>query len=48
MRYEGLTNIRGEDDENFVAIIEFPMRERRNVPAVDLLKLRAEPLVSRC
>jgi len=28
MRYEGLTNIRGEDDENFVAIIEFPMRER--------------------
>jgi len=48
MRYEGLTNIRGDNNENLVAIIEFPMRERRNVPPVDLLKLRAEPLVSRC
>ena len=48
MRYEGLTNIRGDDAENLVAIIEFPARERRSVPAVDLVKLRAEPLAPRC
>jgi hypothetical protein len=48
MRYDGLTNIRDEQGSNHVAIIEFPLRERRIVPLVDLLKLRAEPLVSRC
>ncbi|MBM4199465.1 MAG: hypothetical protein FJ198_07225 [Gammaproteobacteria bacterium] len=48
MRYEGLTNIHDDNNENLVAIIEFPLRERRTVPAVDLLKLRAETLVSRC
>ncbi|MFM7432753.1 MAG: hypothetical protein ACKO3O_04585 [Gammaproteobacteria bacterium] len=48
MRYEGLTNIHGDNNGNLVAIIEFPLRERRTVPAVDLLKLRAETLVSRC
>jgi hypothetical protein len=48
MRYEGLTNIRGSDGANLVATIEFPARERRSVPAVDLVSLRAEPLVPRC
>jgi len=48
MRYEGLTNIHDDNNENLMAIIEFPLRERRTVPAVDLLKLRAETLVSRC
>ena len=48
MRYEGLTNIRGSDGANLVATIGFPARERRSVPAVDLVRLRAEPLVPRC
>lgn len=48
MRYDGLSNIRDEAGRNHIAIIEFPLRERRAVPAVDLVKLRAEPLVSRC
>lgn len=48
MRYDGLTNIRDDSGKNHIAIIEFPLRERRTVPATDLLKLKAEPLVSRC
>lgn len=48
LRYDGLSNIRDEAGRNHIAIIEFPLRERRTVPAVDLVKLRAEPLVSRC
>lgn len=48
MRYDGLSNIRDEGGGNHVAVIEFPLRERRLVPAVDLSKLRAEPLVARC
>lgn len=48
LRYEGLTNIRDDSGANFVAIIDFPSRARRSVAAVDLVSLRAEPLVSRC
>ena len=48
MRYDGLSNIRDDAGRNHIAVIEFPARERRTVPAVDLVKLRAEPLVSRC
>ena len=48
LRYDGLTNIRDDSGGNHVAIIEFPARERRVVPSVDLVKLKAEPLVSRC
>lgn len=47
-RYEGLTNIRGEDGDNLVAVIEFPSRERRSGAESDFVKLRAEPLVPRC
>jgi len=47
-RYEGLTNIRGSDGQNLVAIIEFPTRERRSGVESDFVKLRAEPLVPRC
>jgi hypothetical protein len=47
-RYEGLTNIRGTDGQNLVAIIEFPSRERRSGVESDFVKLRAEPLVPRC
>ncbi len=47
-RYEGLTNIRGSDGQNLVAIIEFPSRERRSGVEGDFVKLRAEPLVPRC
>jgi hypothetical protein len=47
-RYEGLTNIRGADGQNLVAIIEFPARERRSGAESDFVKLRAEPLVPRC
>lgn len=47
-RYEGLTNIRGSDGQNLVAIIEFPVRERRSGVESDFVKLRAEPLVPRC
>jgi hypothetical protein len=47
-RYEGLTNIRGEDGRNLVATIEFPSRDRRSGTPSDFVKLRAEPLVPRC
>lgn len=47
-RYEGLTNIRDEDGRNLVAIIEFPLRERRSGAESDFVKLRAESLVPRC
>ena len=48
MRYDGISNIRDDVGRNHIAVIEFPLRERRAVPTVDLVKLRAEPLVSRC
>lgn len=50
LRYVGLTNIRDAGGANLTARIELPARERRTLPAgsVDLAKLRAEPLVSRC
>ena len=47
-RFDGVTNIRDEAGRNLVAVIDFPYRERRTMPAVDLAKLRAEPLVARC
>lgn len=48
MRYEGLTNIRDTNGQNWVAIIDFPAAERRTVSSVDLAAVQAEPLVSRC
>jgi hypothetical protein len=50
LRYVGLTNIRDASGSNLTARVELPARERRTLPAgsVDLTKLRAEPLVSRC
>jgi len=47
-RYEGLTNIRSEQGDNLIAIIEFPSRDRRSGVESDFVKLRAEPLVPRC
>lgn len=48
LRYEGLTNIRDAGGDNMVAVIRFPPAERRAADAVDLTRLRAEPLVARC
>lgn len=48
MRYRGLTNVRDAAGDNIVAQIDFPSRERLNVPAVDLAAQKALPLVSRC
>lgn len=48
LRYEGLTNIRDAKGANMVAVIRFPPAERRVAEAVDLTRLRAEPLVARC
>lgn len=48
LRYEGLTNIRDAKGGNMVAVIRFPPAERRTATAVDLTRLRAEPLVARC
>ena len=48
LRHEGLTNIRDAKGGNMVAVIRFPPAERRSLPAVDLTRLRAEPLVARC
>ena len=50
MRYKGLTNIRNAEGENLVALIEFPMKERRTLPAggVVLEAQKAVPLVARC
>lgn len=48
LRYEGLTNIRDAEGGNMVAVIRFPPAERRTAMPVDLTRLRAEPLVSRC
>lgn len=47
-RYEGLTNIRGPDGNHLVALIDFPVRERRVGTQSDFVRLRAEPLVPRC
>lgn len=47
-RYEGLTNIRDPKGDYQTAVIEFPISARRTVSAVNLERLRAEPLVSRC
>ena len=47
LRYEGLTNMRDENGDNHVAVIEFPNAARREVP-VDLGAVRAEPLIARC
>jgi hypothetical protein len=50
VRYEGLTNIRDAEGANLVARIEFPMKERRTLPAggAALEAQRAVPLVARC
>ena len=48
LRYEGLTNIRDGQGKNLVASIRFPPAERRAGAAVDVTRLRAEPLVARC
>jgi hypothetical protein len=50
MRYKGLTNIRDTAGDNFVALIEFPMKERRAPPAggAALEAQKAVPLVARC
>jgi hypothetical protein len=48
MRYEGLTNIRDTNGQNLVAIIDFPVKERRTVATADLAAAKAETLVSRC
>lgn len=48
LRYEGLTNIRDLAGDYQIAVIDFPQRLRRSVTAVDLERLRAEPLVARC
>lgn len=48
LRYEGLTNIRDLSSDYQIAVIEFPQRARRSVTAVDLERLRSEPLVERC
>lgn len=50
MRYEGLTNIRDQDGENMVSLIEFPGRERRTLAAggAALETQKAIPLVARC
>jgi hypothetical protein len=50
MRYKGLTNIRSVEGDNLVALIEFPAKERRALPAggAALEAQRAVPLVARC
>ena len=50
MRYKGLTNIRDAEGANLVALIEFPAKERRALPAggVALEAQKAVPLVARC
>jgi hypothetical protein len=48
LRYDGLTNIRDLSGDYQIAVIEFPQRARRSVTAVDLERLRSEPLVERC
>jgi hypothetical protein len=50
MRYKGLTNIRNAEGDNLVALIEFPMKERRALPAgsAPLEAQKAVPLVARC
>jgi len=48
MRYEGVSNIRGEDGRNLLVRIDFPANERRSMAAVDLTRARIEPLTSRC
>jgi len=50
VRYEGLTNIRDAEGANLIALIEFPMKERRPLPAggVALEAQKAVPLVARC
>jgi hypothetical protein len=50
MRYKGLTNIRNAEGENLVALIEFPLNERRTLPAggAALEAQKALPLVARC
>lgn len=47
LRYRGLTNLRDAAGDNFAALVDFPVAERR-AAAVDLAALRAVPLVSRC
>ncbi len=50
MRYKGLTNIRDAAGENLVALIEFPQKERRTLPAggAGLEAQRAVALVAQC
>jgi hypothetical protein len=50
MRYKGLTNVRDAEGANLVALIEFPTKERRMLPAgaVALEAQKAVPLVARC
>jgi hypothetical protein len=50
MRYKGLTNIRNAAGENLIALIEFPAKERRTLPAggAALEAQKAVPLVARC
>jgi hypothetical protein len=50
LRYKGLTNIRNAAGENLVALIEFPQKERRALPAggAALEAQEAVPLVARC
>ena len=50
VRYKGLTNIRNAEGDNLVALIEFPQKERRALPAggAALEVQKAVPLVARC
>ncbi len=50
VRYKGLTNIRDAEGGNTVALIEFPAKERRVLPAggAALDSKGSEPLVARC
>ena len=48
LRYEGVSNIRGEDGRNLLVSIDFPANERRSMPLVDLTRPRIEPLAARC
>jgi hypothetical protein len=47
-RYKGLTNLHDASGSNLVAVIDFPLAERRSVAAVPLEALRSGALVTRC
>lgn len=49
MRFEGLSNVRDADGDNYVARIDFPLTARRDEPSPAALEAaRSVPLVSAC